>query len=583
MNNQHENNRSYEDNLITPGASSLRDPGGAAEEIRTPFEEIQGPEGAQDPGTPSEAESLEDVKGASYYEDAILNHQIIYITDTEGDGLGLVSVGAPAAVAIRSREEARAFLEVAEHHPHNAYIFACNDEEGAAALEAYRELRKARKCNAIGKLNNMELVAPFKDLAQALQLDEYRVKLQIERASQGAALMLRTILEEDLRGSIKAEYTPEELEARQKSGAAIVEDFLQSITSRKYESIKTNLDYYDRITEGGFMRGELVTLGAAPGAGKTMFMQMLLENLAYNNKNANVLYINLEMSKEQLIARSITRLLWKYGQKDYTTKQILRGYNWSNEQKEEVLEILRIYADNIAPRFAYNPDNVTNEIDAIISVMTKEANRLKAEGRPAPIVCIDYLQLVGTKAREASEGIKEIIKKLKDFAINYQTCVIVILAHNRQSNESGVASVTSGRDTSAIEYSGDTMLTLSYAAIEEERYLSEADMQLLGIQPQPVKDKKEGQKEEFIYPKIKYDLRYINRLRSAALEAGYPLPASCQELMLKVVKSRFDGEGRRAKLVFDGKHASFTEVEKYHRPAWVVSEVPEQPNFEEDT
>jgi len=365
---------------------------------------------------------------------------------------------------------------------------------------------------------------------------------------------------------IKREVKP--LTYTDETGADMMKVFLAKIQGRDYESIATGLSYFDRITDGGFIRGELVTLGAAPGAGKTMFAQMLLEGLVFGKDNADVLYINLEMSREQLLARSISRILWTYKQKDYKAKQILRGYDWKEEDRKEILKTIQIYAENIANHFKYvNPD--TNELIDIINAMQSDTDRLKAEGRPAPIICIDYLQLITTKNKEAAEGVKVVIKQLKDFAIKNNTCVFCIIAHNRASNETGAASVTSGRDTSAIEYSGDTMLTLSYEAIENDRIISRSDCDLLEIKPNI------RQKDGIVsteYPKNKYDLRTISRLKGVALEKDLALPAACRHIMLKVVKSRFDGEGRRVTLDFDGKHATFTEVDKNKKDPWGQSE-----------
>lgn len=362
---------------------------------------------------------------------------------------------------------------------------------------------------------------------------------------------------------IKREVKP--LTYTEETGADMMKDFLAKIQGRNYESIATGLSYFDRITDGGFIRGELVTLGAAPGAGKTMFAQMLLEGLVFGKANADVLYINLEMSRDQLLARSISRILWTYKQKDYKAKQILRGYDWKEEDRKEILKTIQIYAENVANHFKYvNPD--TNELIDIINAMQSDTDRLKAEGRPAPIICIDYLQLITTKNKEAAEGVKVVIKQLKDFAIKNNTCVFVIIAHNRLSNETGAASVTSGRDTSAIEYSGDTMLTLSYAAIEDYKYVTNSDWDLLGVDPKTETDKKGN--TTTTYPSKKYNVKIINRLKGVALERNLPLPAACRHIMLKVVKSRFDGEGRRVTLDFDGKHATFTEVDKYKINPW---------------
>ena len=109
----------------------------------------------------------------------------------------------------------------------------------------------------------------------------------------------------------------------------------------------------------------------------------------------------------------------------------------------------------------------------------------------------------------------------------------------------------SGRDTSAIEYSGDVMLGLAYTAIEDRREYEYTY---------------EGKNGEEKTGKAPYDLETIRRLKKEAYEAGKDIPAVCNEVSLKVLKSRFTEAERRANLIFDGKHSTFNQVELKYKP-----------------
>ena len=54
--------------------------------------------------------------------------------------------------------------------------------------------------------------------------------------------------------------------------------------------------------------------------------------------------------------------------------------------------------------------------------------------------------------------------QLKKIAIEHNTVVFVIIAHNREANKSGDVTMESGRDTSALEYSADLQLGLTFTA-----------------------------------------------------------------------------------------------------------------------
>ncbi len=321
-----------------------------------------------------------------------------------------------------------------------------------------------------------------------------------------------------------------------------IDAFLSKIQTREFEPIPTGIKALDNALKGGFTRKTLVMFGAAPGMGKTMLAQWVFENMAAAGND--VLYLNLEMSREQLLARSISRLAWKYEKADISALDVLRGYAWTDTQREIIGRTAERYKKEIAGHFIYNPESVrNNKISSILSAMQTEADRLQKAGRPAPVVCIDYLQLIDTENRDATEGMKNVIALLKDFALNNSTVVLAIIANNRTSNKAGAADMESGRDTSAIEYCGDAMLGLVYTAIEDKLQYEAG----------------ETKKGETIYNT--YDLEEIRRLKKEAYRNKAPLPDVCREITLKVNKNRLGEDAREARLVFDGAHSTFTTKE----------------------
>lgn len=306
-------------------------------------------------------------------------------------------------------------------------------------------------------------------------------------------------------------------ERQERSGAEAIDTFLQAVQTRRYEPIPTGIKDLDWAIGGGFIRQQLVLLGAAPGAGKTALAQWLFEGMA-KRQEANIIFLNLEMSREQILARSFSRMAADRGEK-ITSTTVLQGYRWTDEQRRIIYEVSDEYKRTIVPNLAYNPDGVGADLDSIITHIEDEAKRFEKEGKMAPVVCIDYLQIIRGREREDdSEMIKRAVKAFKDYAVAHNTIVFVIMAHNRASNKSGTLSQESGRDTSALEYSADLQLGLTFT-----RLLKRDGFDQKGSRDQLTEDEK-------------------------------------HLLTLKVLKGRFGGEGTEVDLYFDGKTMSYRPI-----------------------
>ena len=228
----------------------------------------------------------------------------------------------------------------------------------------------------------------------------------------------------------------------------------------------------------------------------------------------------------------------------------MRGYSWNAAQRQTIEYAAQIYKETIAPHFIYNPEGVNNNMSTILKACEDEVNRITASNAQPPIICIDYLQLItydipkaNGKAPEDTEGIKQAIADLKNFAKDHNTIVLLIIAHNRASNKDGRVTMESGRDTSVIEYTGDLMLGLNYTAIEDrETYISGAD--------------RNGNSKT-----AAIDIDYIQYKIDEADRNGEPRPDIANRICLKILKSRFTESGRKARFIFDGKHSAFIQVD----------------------
>ena len=250
-------------------------------------------------------------------------------------------------------------------------------------------------------------------------------------------------------------------ERQERTGAGMVDSFLQAVQTRKYEPLPTGITDIDRALYGGFMRQQLIVLGAAPGVGKTALAQWIFEGIAQKGISSCV-YLNLEMSREQILARSLARMAARQGT-SINPLQIMQGYNWTEEQRTAITTAAREYKEQIAQRMIYNPDGITTDLDGILAYLEGEARRAEQAQQPAPVVVLDYLQLLtGQSHEDAATVIKRAVVALKGYAIKHNSIVFLIIAHNRLANSTGSVSMEAARDTSAIEYSADLQLALTF-------------------------------------------------------------------------------------------------------------------------
>lgn len=462
--------------------------------------------------------------GALYAQDA----QEVFITEGEIDALSIAEAGGNAA-AIGSANYTEAFIKQLEQRkPTAPVMFLCldNDPEkdgqtpaGERATAILKEAAERLKIPAI----DLRPMIKGKDPNEALQHDPAGFRQAIAEAKQTAA---------DIADSLQEMAQREELERQQRTGPVMVDLFLEAIQTRKYEPIPTGITDIDRALGGGFMRQWLVLLGAPPGAGKTALAQWLFEGMA--KRGTTCLYLNLEMSREQMLARSISRIAAQNGDK-IKPVEVLQGYKWTAEQQEAVTIAAAEYRRDIAPHLIYNPDSVTSSLDSIMEYIEAEATRAEAAGLPAPILVLDYLQvLTGGQREDKIDLIQRAITSLKGYAIEHNTLVFAIMANNRESNRTGVTSMESGRDTSNIEYGADLLLGLDFTKCLP-------------------RNGEKGKSKDDLTPE---DMNYKT---------------------LKINKGRFSAPGAQVDLFFNGETMTFSQLapEFYEEPAkprYVIAE-----------
>lgn len=466
------------------------------------------------PDTGRPHDNLKGVTMPLFNAAALYTGDVCFIVESPLCAISIAQAGG-AAVAISGTGGKTRLIDQLKKKPTAAALVLCLDNDDAGRRATAEIGAALDEINAYCVNGTAAIMGEAQDAQDA----EYRKDPNEVLQRSGADALRQAVEETAAETRRQHNMTAQEAEAerQQRTGAGMVDAFLQAIQTRKYEPMPTGITDIDRALDGGFMRQWLVLLGAAPGAGKTALAQWIFEGMA--KRGTSCVYLNLEMSREQILARSFARLAASRGHK-IRTNVILQGYRWTDEQRAAITDAAGEYRDTIAPRMIYNPDGVTANLDSILSYIEAEAQRAEKAEMPAPCVVLDYLQIISGEPREdAASVIKRAVSGLKEYAVKHNTLVFVIIAHNRASNSTGAVSMESGRDTSALEYSADLQLALTFT-----RCL-----------------KRDGQKS-----KNPDELTEEER----------------KEITLRIVKGRFGGMGREVDLHFNGETMTYTQMAK---------------------
>jgi len=314
-----------------------------------------------------------------------------------------------------------------------------------------------------------------------------------------------------------------------------LDDFNEMIQDEELRTpTKTGIERLDKALNGGLFKKNLVIIGAISGLGKTTLALQIADNIARNKED--VLIFSLEMSKEELIAKSISRLMYlKALDRHYTalalsSRDILKGTTLNTiatkeaeEQREIYKEAYEDYKENVAPNVFITECNEQNEIT--LTEIEERIKRQIAITEKKPVVIVDYLQIIENKERGLTDiqATSKVVKDLKRLARKYKISIIVISAFNRGANYTDT-DYTSFRDTSTIEYTADVLITMQYSILDKANDV-------------------EGERTS--------DTKQTRKIKQAVEEASKKDP---YELTLKILKNRNGLKKNLSYVDFYGKH-----------------------------
>ena len=359
----------------------------------------------------------------------------IYLVEGVIDALSLESVGVPA-IGLSGTDGIGKLCNVLQGNlfPYRFLLAPDNDKDGLKAMDTWEDKLKAigQDCK---RVDVVELYGGAKDANEALQADRDGLARRVQR---------------------------EDPEENPWGGRTV--GLAQGIREGKYIPIPTGIAEIDNLLGGGFLPGTLATLGAPPAGGKTAISQWLMESMAKNRKDFSCLYFCGEMSREQLQARSVSRILSEHG-KDLSALDVLRGaHGWEDGVARYEIEC--------GGRVAYFKER---DLSIILGIIKKGVRYNEKHKKPAPIVVLDYLQIMQCPSKDEQEKIDKVMGVMKDYAERHNTVAIVITAQNRESNKNGIVSMFTGKGGGGIEYGADYCLTLADTDTLDKSFDGEVD------------------------------------------------------------------------------------------------------------
>lgn len=433
----------------------------------------------------------------------------VFIVEGEIDAMSIYEAGGEA-VAIGSTAYTRAFIDYLKaHKPTKPLLLALDTDKAGRAAQA----QIGAALDELGVIYyKADIAGLHKDANEALLADREKFSETVRKYTENPKAAL---IEE-----IKATKALEIIKKKMETGSRPV-------------IVPTGFPRLDELLNGG-LRAGLYTLGAISSLGKTSFIVQLADNIASSGRP--VLFVSLEMAREELLAKIISRLTYERSLATYgtfntarTTVGVLNTHNFrsydidAQDILSKSIEELEARAERLLILEGMG------DIDtATVKALVRDTK--KATGQ-APVVFIDYLQILAPPAtnREYQGTDKQITDKnileLKRLSRDENTPVFVVSSFNRDNYLEPV-NLSSFKESGAIEYTSDLVLGLQLEGMDYQR----------------------GENEKTRKERIT-DLR---DQADAAARAG-----KAQEVELKILKNR---NGKRGRLALD-----FVPMFNYYR------------------
>lgn len=265
---------------------------------------------------------------------------------------------------------------------------------------------------------------------------------------------------------------------QQESAAGFIDGFMDELRrSKAAPAIATGFPCLDKILDGGLYPG-LYIIGAITSLGKTTFTLQLCDQIAAGGHD--VLFFSLEMARQELMAKSVSRLTYELARRDKlpqerakTTRGILASRRWDNYSREE-MELMAAAIDEYRDKISAHIWIYEGVGNIGVEYIRAEVEKHIAITGRLPIVVIDYLQIVAPVDMRASDkqNTDKNVLELKRLSRDKGIPVFGISSLNRD-NYTAPINNAAFKESGAIEYSSDVLIGLQFSGMDYQE--GEAD------------------------------------------------------------------------------------------------------------
>ena len=217
----------------------------------------------------------------------------------------------------------------------------------------------------------------------------------------------------------------------------IATKFLDYIENKTDEKISFGVKFLDEMI-GGLYKGELTTIAAKSGVGKTALALQILRCCLKQNKK--VLLISREMSDVQMFVRNIVSLTG-------IDSKTIKNKVFTEEQLEQIIKAIGVLTDN-------NNLFINDNIDRISKIKTR-IRQVKPD-----VVIIDYLQLLTVEKNEGSREreVATLSREIKNMTLDFKIPIIQLSQLNDEMKDSRPWGERPMRDSKAIYHDSNNVI-----------------------------------------------------------------------------------------------------------------------------
>lgn len=384
----------------------------------------------------------------------------VFIVEGEIDAMSVAECGY-GAVALGSTSNYRKLIEfIKDNKPSQNLIIALdNDKSGEETSNKLLDELKSLGVDCVAH----NISGEYKDANEHMIAD-------------------REAFREALKVAIDISNSAKELKQQdylKKSNANYLSQFMGKVgKNADTPCIPTGIHELDSLLDGGLYEG-LYFIGAISSLGKTTFTLQMADNIA--RAGNDVLIFSLEMARNELIAKSLSRLTAQLAMekgpsinnaksaRGITTSKLWQKY--TEEEKKLIYDAVKVYQEYAEHVFIFEGIGDISVKDIREAV----EHHISITGN-VPVVVIDYLQILAPYNERATDkqNTDKAVLELKRISRDYKLSVIGISSFNRDNYNTKV-SMQSFKESGAIEYSSDVLIGLQLQGAGESNFDVDAE------------------------------------------------------------------------------------------------------------